>query len=44
MLGGVGRNPGFVKAMQRELNLNTIYIPDEPEFGSCVGAAVLAGE
>ncbi|OQX02895.1 MAG: CoA activase [Desulfobacteraceae bacterium IS3] len=44
MLGGVGRNPGFVKAMQRELNLNTIYIPDDPEFGSCVGAAVLAGE
>lgn len=44
MLGGVGRNPGFVAAMKRELKLEKIYIPDEPEYGSAVGAAVVAAE
>ncbi len=44
MLGGVGYNPGFVAAMKRELNLDNICIPDEPEFGTAVGAAVVAAE
>jgi benzoyl-CoA reductase subunit D len=44
MLGGVGYNPGFVEAMRRELKLEKIYIPDEPEFGASVGAALLAAE
>ena len=44
MLGGVGYNPGFVEAMKRELKLATIYIPDDPEFGTAVGAAVAATE
>lgn len=44
MLGGVGRNPGFVAAMKRELKLEKIYIPDEPEYGAAVGAAVVAAE
>lgn len=44
MLGGVGYNPGFVEAMKRELNLESIYIPEDPEFGMAVGAAVVAGE
>jgi len=44
MLGGVGRNPGFVEAMKRELALEKIYIPDEPEYGVAVGAAVVAAE
>lgn len=44
MMGGVGRNPGFVEAMKRELELNNIYIPEEPEYGASVGAAVLASE
>ncbi len=44
MLGGVGRNPGFVVAMRRELNLDNIYIPDEPEYGQAVGAAVVAAK
>jgi activator of 2-hydroxyglutaryl-CoA dehydratase len=43
-MGGVGYNPGFVKAIQRELNLETIYISQEPEYGSAVGAAVTAAE
>jgi len=42
MLGGVSYNPGFVEAMKRKLNLEQIYIPDNPEFGAAVGAAVVA--
>jgi benzoyl-CoA reductase subunit D len=44
MLGGVGRNPAFVEAMKRELKLEKIYVPDEPEYGQAVGAAVVAAE
>jgi benzoyl-CoA reductase subunit D len=44
LMGGVGYNPGFVRAMQRELNLDIIYIPEMPEYGSAVGAAVAAME
>lgn len=44
MLGGVGYNPGFVEAMRRELNLEKIYVPENPEYGQAVGAAVLADE
>jgi benzoyl-CoA reductase subunit D len=44
MIGGVGRNPGFVHSMKRELKLDTIHIPDEPEYGAAVGAAVVAAE
>jgi benzoyl-CoA reductase subunit D len=44
MVGGVGYNPGFVAAMKRELKVDTIYIPDEPEYGAAVGAAVVAAE
>ena len=42
MIGGVGYNPAFVGAMKRELKLEKIHIPDDPEYGSAVGAAVLA--
>ena len=44
MIGGVGYNPGIVAAMMRELKVEKIYIPDEPEFGAAVGAAVVAAE
>jgi benzoyl-CoA reductase subunit D len=44
LLGGVGRNPGFVEAMQRELKLDKLHIPEEPEYGEAVGAAVVAAE
>jgi benzoyl-CoA reductase subunit D len=42
MIGGVAYNPGFIKAMKRELNLSEIYIPAEPEYGAAVGAALVA--
>ena len=44
MLGGVGYNPGFVEAMRRELNLENIYIPEDPDFGAAVGAAAVAAQ
>jgi benzoyl-CoA reductase subunit D len=44
MVGGVGYNPGFISALKRELKVATIYIPDEPEYGAAVGAAVVAAE
>ena len=44
MVGGVGYNPGFISAMKRELKVDTIYIPDEPEYSAAVGAAVVAAE
>jgi hypothetical protein len=30
--------------MKRELNLEKIYIPDAPEYGSAVGAAIVAAK
>jgi len=44
VLGGVGYNPGFMAAMRRELKIENILIPDEPEYGAAVGAAVAAAE
>ncbi len=44
LLGGVGHNPGLMAAMLRELKVNKIYIPDEPEYGAAAGAAVVAAE
>jgi len=42
MLGGVGYNPGFVEAMKRQLSIFRLFLPDEPDFGMAVGAAVVA--
>jgi benzoyl-CoA reductase subunit D len=42
MLGGVAYNPGFVEAVKRQLAVPKIFIPEEPEFGMAVGAALVA--
>jgi len=44
MLGGVAHNPAFVKAVKTQLNIDNIMIPDDPEYGASVGAAIAAGE
>jgi benzoyl-CoA reductase subunit D len=44
MVGGVGYNPGFMAAMKRELKVDNIYIPDEPEYTAAVGTAIVAAE
>jgi len=42
LVGGMGRNPGFVEAVKRELKQDEILVPDDPEFGAAVGAAAVA--
>jgi benzoyl-CoA reductase subunit D len=44
MLGGVGCNPGFLSALRRELKIENILVPDDPEYGAAVGAARVAAE
>lgn len=44
MIGGVAYNPGLVQALKHELKTETIRIPDAPEFGAAVGAAVFAAQ
>ena len=44
MIGGVSYNPGFLESMKRELKIDKLHVPDDPEFGAAVGAAVVAAE
>jgi benzoyl-CoA reductase subunit D len=44
LIGGVAKNPGFVEAMRLELEQEKIFIPDEPQYGAAVGAAVVVAE
>jgi benzoyl-CoA reductase subunit D len=44
MMGGLAYNPGIVSALQRELEVDKIFISDAPEFGSAVGAAAVAAK
>lgn len=44
MLGGVGLNPGFVESLKKQLEVDEIFIPDNPAFGAAVGAAMVAAE
>jgi len=44
LIGGLGHNPGFMDSMSKQLKVNTIYVPEDPEFGTAVGAAVSAAE
>ena len=41
LIGGVAKNPGFVDSLQRDLEMK-VLIPDDPEFVSALGAALLA--
>jgi benzoyl-CoA reductase subunit D len=41
LIGGVARNVGFVDSLQRDLEIEVV-IPEDPEFVSALGAALLA--
>lgn len=41
LVGGVGKDPGFVAAFKRELGLD-VLIPPEPEYVGALGAALIA--
>lgn len=42
ILGGTAYNPAFVAALKRELAVDRLFIPDLPDFGAALGAAVVA--
>ncbi len=44
LIGGLGLNRGFIASMQRALQVDHLCVPEEPEFGAAVGAAVVAAE
>jgi len=44
MIGGVAYNPAIVTILKQELGLETIYIPEAPEFTAALGAALAAVE
>lgn len=44
LMGGMAHNPGFVSALEREMKLDKIFIPNDPEYGAAVGAAIGASE
>ncbi len=43
IIGGVARNPGFVKCLEEDLKV-TMLLPEEPEYVSALGAAIAAEE
>jgi benzoyl-CoA reductase subunit D len=43
LIGGVARNPGFVEAMKRGLQME-VFVPSDPEYVGALGAALAAGE
>ena len=43
LVGGVARNPGFVEAMRRGLEMD-VYVPEDPEHVGALGAALAAAE
>ncbi len=42
LLGGLALNSGFIEAVRKELDLDKVLIPDIPEYGSAIGAALAA--
>jgi benzoyl-CoA reductase subunit D len=43
LIGGMARNPGFVEAMKRGLEME-IHVPDDCEYVGALGAALAASE
>lgn len=43
LIGGMARNPGFVEAMRRGLEMD-IHVPEDPEHIGALGAALAAAE
>jgi benzoyl-CoA reductase subunit D len=42
MVGGVAHNVGFVEALRRELAVEKVFVPPQPEFAAATGAAIVA--
>jgi benzoyl-CoA reductase subunit D len=44
MMGGTAKNVGFTSLVKEKLRLTDLYIPNDPEFGAAIGAALIASE
>ena len=44
LIGGLAHNQGFLSSMIKQLKVSTLHVPENPEFGAAVGAAVSAAE
>ena len=44
LIGGLARNPGFMSSLTKQLKVNRVLVPPDPEFGAAVGAAIAASE
>ncbi|MDO9535155.1 MAG: acyl-CoA dehydratase activase [Bacillota bacterium] len=44
MIGGVAKNPGFVRALERDLEVTILLPESHPDFVSALGAAIAAAE
>lgn len=44
LIGGVALNAGFIDALKRCLEVNSVWVPAEPEYVGAIGAAVAAAE
>jgi benzoyl-CoA reductase subunit D len=44
LIGGLARNPGFTSCLARQLKVNRVYTPPDPEFGAATGAAAFTAE
>lgn len=44
LIGGMARNPGFVRALRESLAANCLHLPEFPEYVSALGAALIAAE
>ncbi len=40
LIGGVAKDIGVVSSLKKNLRLDTLFIPEEPEFAAAVGAAL----
>jgi len=44
LIGGVALNVGFIDALRRCLEVESVWVPQEPEYVGAIGAAVAAAE
>jgi len=44
LLGGLAYNPGFVRCLKENLEVENLKIPEKPQFADALGAAVIAAE
>ena len=42
MIGGVALNPGFVNSLKKQLEIEEVFIPEDPAYSAAVGAAIVA--